>query len=70
MSLPTVAPVVVHQAPAFGEDDYRVMKHNGATALVCPIDFEGRFTADVSDYAGQYVKDADKDIIRRLKERR
>lgn len=58
---------VVHQAPAFGEDDYRVMKNNGATALVCPIDFEGKFTADVSDYAGQYVKDADKDIIRRLK---
>ncbi len=59
---------IVHQAPAFGEDDYRVMKHNGVTALVCPIDFEGRFTAEVSDYEGQYVKDADKEIIRRLKE--
>lgn len=59
---------VVHQAPAFGEDDYRVMKSNGATALVCPIDFEGKFTAEVSDYEGQYVKDADKDIIRRLKD--
>lgn len=59
---------VVHQAPAFGEDDYRVMKSNGATALVCPIDFEGRFTAEVSDYEGQYVKDADKEIIKRLKD--
>ena len=59
---------VVHQAPAFGEDDYRVMKNNGATALVCPIDFEGKFTAEVSDYEGQYVKDADKEIIRRLKD--
>lgn len=59
---------VVHQAPAFGEDDYRVMKKNGVTALVCPIDFEGKFTAEVSDYAGQYVKDADKEIIRRLKD--
>ena len=59
---------VVHQAPAFGEDDFRVMKSNGATALVCPIDFEGRFTAEVSDYEGLYVKDADKEIIRRLKD--
>ncbi len=59
---------IVHLAPAFGEDDFRVMKANGATALVCPIDFEGKFTADVTDYSGQYVKDADKDIIRRLKE--
>ncbi len=59
---------VVHQAPAFGEDDYRVMKSNGATALVCPIDFEGRFTAEVSDYEGLYVKDADKEIIKRLKD--
>ena len=58
---------IVHLAPAFGEDDYRVMKTNGATALVCPIDFEGRFTDEVSDYSGQYVKDADKDIIRHLK---
>ena len=59
---------VVHQAPAFGEDDYRVMKSNGATALVCPIDFEGKFTAEVSDYEGLYVKDADKEIIRCLKD--
>jgi len=59
---------IVHLAPAFGEDDYRVMKNNGATALVCPIDFEGKFTAEVSDYAGQYVKDADKAIIRHLKD--
>lgn len=58
---------IVHLAPAFGEDDYRVMKANNATALVCPIDFEGKFTAEVADYSGQYVKDADKDIIRRLK---
>jgi len=59
---------IVHQAPAFGEDDYRVMKANGVTTVVCPIDFEGKFTPEVSDYAGVYVKDADKAIIRRLKE--
>jgi len=59
---------VVHQAPAFGEDDFRVMKANGITALVCPVDLEGKFTEEVSDFAGVYVKDADKDIIRKLKE--
>ncbi len=59
---------IVHQAPAFGEDDFRVMKTNGITALVCPVDLEGKFTSEVSDFAGVYVKDADKDIIRRLKD--
>ena len=59
---------IVHQAPAFGEDDFRVMKAHGITALVCPVDLEGKFTEEVSDFAGVYVKDADKDIIRKLKE--
>jgi isoleucyl-tRNA synthetase len=59
---------IVHQAPAFGEDDYRVMRANGVSAAPCPIDFEGKFTAEVSDYQGLYVKDADKLIIRRLKD--
>jgi isoleucyl-tRNA synthetase len=59
---------IVHLAPAFGEDDFRVMKANGITAAPCPIDLEGKFTAEVGDYAGVYVKDADKQIIRRLKE--
>ncbi|MES2603756.1 MAG: isoleucine--tRNA ligase, partial [Pseudomonadota bacterium] len=59
---------VVHLAPAFGEDDFRVMKANGVKATPCPIDFEGKFTAEVSDYVGVYVKEADKALIRRLKE--
>ncbi len=59
---------IVHQAPAFGEDDFRVMKNNGVDTVVCPVDFQGKFTEEVSDYKGVYVKDADKEIIRRLKE--
>lgn len=59
---------VVHLAPAFGEDDYRVMKHNGVQAAPCPIDFEGKYTTEIADYVGIYVKDADKLLIRRLKE--
>ena len=60
---------VVHLAPAFGEDDNRVMRAHGIKATPCPIDFEGKFTGEVADYLGVYVKDADKTIIRHLKER-
>ncbi len=58
---------VVHMAPGFGEDDYNVLKGTGIET-VCPIDDEGNFTADVSDYSGVFVKDADKQIIKDLKE--
>jgi isoleucyl-tRNA synthetase len=59
---------LVHQAPAFGEDDYRVVKAAGIEAFACPVTLNGIFTNEVADYAGRYVKEADKDIIRHLKE--
>ncbi|XP_055353326.1 isoleucine--tRNA ligase, cytoplasmic-like [Paramacrobiotus metropolitanus] len=63
---------VVHQAPYFGEDDYRVcVAHNVITRdtpMVCPVDATGTFTDEVTDFKGQYVKDADKAIIKWLKE--
>ena len=58
---------VVHIAPGFGEDDYRLGQAEGLVA-VCPVDEEGRFTSAVPDYAGREVKEADSDIMRRLKE--
>ncbi len=58
---------IVHIAPGFGEDDSAAGKANGVPA-VCPIDEECKFSPVISDYAGIYVKDADKDIIRRLKD--
>jgi len=58
---------VVHIAPGFGEDDYRLGLSAGIPA-VCPVDAEGRFTEDVKDYAGQEVKKADAAILARLKE--
>ena len=61
---------LVHQAPAFGEDDARVLKTAGIEAFVCPVSMQGRFTDEVSDFAGQYVKDADRAIIEHLKEAR
>ncbi len=57
---------IVHLAPAFGEDDFRVSVQNGIEP-VDPLDSEARFTADVPEYEGQFVKDADKQIIRDLK---
>ena len=60
---------IVHIAPGFGEDDYQVMKDSGVP-VVCPVDEECRFTGEVTDYAGIFVKDADKSIIKRLKDER
>ncbi|GMO44979.1 MAG: isoleucine--tRNA ligase [Termitinemataceae bacterium] len=57
---------IVHTAPGFGEDDNRILRGTGVPTI-CPIDAECKFTADVPDYAGQFVKDCDKDIIERLK---
>ncbi len=59
---------LVHQAPAFGEDDYRVLKAAGIDAFACPVTMNGAFTDEVTDFAGQYVKDADKHIVRYLKD--
>jgi isoleucyl-tRNA synthetase len=62
---------VVHQAPAFGEEDFRVAMEHGIISHHSlppnPVDDTGRFTKEVTDFAGQYVKDADKHIIKHLK---
>ncbi len=86
---------IVHIAPAYGEDDYRVSRENNILAAppvmqinvedivgkksghVPPsasldlgdlLDEEAKFTAEVPEYAGQFCKDADKAIIKRLKD--
>jgi len=57
---------VVHMAPAFGEADFFICTREGIE-IVCPVDQSGQFTEEVPEYAGMFVKDADKEIIRRLK---
>jgi isoleucyl-tRNA synthetase len=57
---------IVHTAPGFGEDDQRVLRGSGVPTL-CPVDAECRFTEEVSDYRGLFVKDADRPIMERLK---
>ena len=62
---------IVHQAPAFGEDDYRVCLKNDIVAkgedLPCPVDANGLFTAEVPEFVGRGVKEADNDICALLK---
>ncbi len=61
---------IVHTAPGFGEDDNRIMKEAGlGEVLVCPVDDAGRFTKEITDYEGKHVKEADKQIIKDLKEK-
>jgi isoleucyl-tRNA synthetase len=59
---------LVHVAPAFGEDDFRVAKAQqlGFLQLVEP---DGKFSAAVTDFAGRFCKEADRDIIRNLRHR-
>ncbi len=59
---------LVHIAPAYGEDDFRVCQEAGMHALVDPLDASCNFTDQVPEYAGRFCKDCDKDIIRRLKD--
>ncbi|KAH8108056.1 isoleucine-tRNA ligase [Cristinia sonorae] len=62
---------IVHQAPAFGEDDHRVAIANGILLPEemppCPVDDSGKFTSEVPDFQGQHVKAADKEIQKALK---
>ncbi|MEL3906852.1 MAG: isoleucine--tRNA ligase [Treponema sp.] len=60
---------IVHTAPGFGEEDSTLFKGSGVP-MVCPIDAECKFTAEVPDYQGIFVKNADKDIMDRLKAER
>jgi isoleucyl-tRNA synthetase len=56
----------VHSAPAFGEMDFYACQREGIE-LVCPVNNNGLFIAPINEYIGQFVKDADKDIAKRLK---
>lgn len=51
---------IVHTAPAFGSDDFKVARENGIGMLNL-VDFSGRFTSDVNDevwgFAGEFVKE-------------
>ncbi len=58
---------IVHQAPAFGEDDSRVCRKYDLP-FVQFVDSKGQLTEE-TDWAGMFVKEADPLIIRALKEK-
>ena len=47
---------IVHTAPAFGADDYRVGKKNDIGILIM-VDKQGKFTDYTGEFSGRYVKD-------------
>lgn len=63
---------VVHQAPYFGEDDFRICLANGIITRdqdpICPVDGSGKFVLPVEHFKGEYVKTADANIIKWLKQ--
>jgi isoleucyl-tRNA synthetase len=60
---------IVHIAPAFGEDDMQVARDNDLE-VTNPVDRQGRFTEVVGAFAGRFVKDADRDLIKDLDDRK
>lgn len=58
---------IVHIAPAFGEDDAKVGR-NYDLPFVQLVNDQGCFTEEVEGLAGVFVKDGDKEILKRLEE--
>ncbi len=57
---------IVHAAPTYGADDFRVCKENGIPAIlvrdengkeVPTVDRTGRFVKEITDFAGRFVKE-------------
>jgi len=59
---------IVHIAPAYGEDDYKVVQENGLS-FVNVVNEKGQYTADVPNLHGRFVKECDVDIVRNLAEK-
>ncbi|CRG95052.1 isoleucine--tRNA ligase, putative [Plasmodium gallinaceum] len=64
---------IVHCAPSYGEDDFRVCKNNNIidpekSILIDPLDSNGYFTGEIEELENMYIKDADNVIKKKLKE--
>tara|TARA_B110000438_G_scaffold226481_1_gene220697 strand:+ start:344 stop:3475 length:3132 start_codon:yes stop_codon:yes gene_type:complete len=60
---------LVSQAPAYGESDFYALKKAGIDVIVDPVTLSGKFDNSVEGIEGLNVKDADKVIMKQLKER-
>lgn len=56
---------IVHIAPAHGEDDHRVARENDINMLLV-VDKAGRYTEEITPWQGEFVKDCDVEIVKRL----
>jgi isoleucyl-tRNA synthetase len=59
---------LVHQSPAFGADDLEVCRRYNLP-VVNPVNPDGHFQTDIPIAGGKFFKDADKDLIKDLKQR-
>ncbi|MGM0712070.1 isoleucine--tRNA ligase [Brevibacillus parabrevis] len=59
---------IVHTAPAHGEDDYRTTRQHGLD-FVNVVNLAGRYTEQITDFAGRFVKECDVDIVKDLAHR-
>jgi isoleucyl-tRNA synthetase len=57
---------IVHQAPAYGEDDQMLCDAAGIPVYVS-VNERGQFNSVISDFEGQHVFDANKPITQKLK---
>lgn len=58
---------IVHQSPAYGEDDMRITAAAGMPTIVS-LDDSGRFINAVTDVAGELWMDANRPLIRNIRE--
>ena len=56
---------MVHIAPGHGWDDY-VLGTKEGLPIVCPVDGAGRFKAEAGEFAGQFVRDANENVLKAL----
>lgn len=59
---------IVHIAPAYGEDDYRLVQENNLS-FVNVVDERGKYLDLITPLAGQFVKDSDVAIVKLLHEK-
>jgi len=59
---------LVHQSPAFGEEDMAVSRSYGLPVVV-PVQPDGRFADDIGLVGGQFFKHADADLVADLEGR-
>jgi isoleucyl-tRNA synthetase len=58
---------IVHTAPAFGPEDYELAQEKNLPFLQ-PVESNGAFTEEITPWKGMFIKDADRHIIRYLRD--